>query len=98
MSSSAANNMLLGMTGMIGSQESSKSALKRLFGGREVAEKIDENTSVPYYEIDAIMPLPENDSEVWQTFNQMYQGSKGVGGSSQAKESYSDSSEEVMGY
>ena len=98
MSSSAANNMLLGMTGMIGSQESSKSALKRLFGGREVAEKIDENTSVPYYEIDAIMPLPENDSEVWQTFNQMYQGSKGIGGSSQAKEAYDSSSEEVMGY
>lgn len=98
MSSSAANNMLLGMTGMIGSQESSKSALKRLFGGREVEEKIDENTSVPYYEIDAIMPLPENDSEVWQTFNQMYQGSKGIGGSSQAKETYQYSSDEVSGY
>ena len=98
MSSSVANNALLSMIGMVGSQESSKSAVKRLFGGREVEEKIDENTSVPYYEIDAILPLPKNDSEVWQTLNQMYQGSKGIGGSSQAKEAYDSSSEEVMGY
>ena len=98
MSSSVANNALLSMIGMVGSQESSKSAVKRLFGGREVEEKIDENTSVPYYEIDAILPLPKNDSEVWQTLNQMYQGSKGVGGSSQAKETYQHSSDEVSDY
>ena len=98
MSSSVANNALLSMIGMVGSQESSKSAVKRLFGGREVEEKIDEDTSVPYYEIDAILPLPKNDSEVWQTLNQMYQGSKGIGGSSQAKETYQHSSDEVSDY
>ena len=98
MSSSAANNMLLGMTGMLASQESSKLALKRLFGGREVVEKIDKETSVPYYEIDAVMALPKGDSEVWQTLNQLYQNSKGVGGSSQAKEAYDSSSKEVTDY
>ena len=98
MSSSAANNMLLGMTGMLASQESSKLALKRLFGGREVVEKIDKETSVPYYEIDAVMALPKSDSEVWQTLNQLYQNSKGIGGSSQAKEAYDSSSEEVSDY
>lgn len=98
MSSSAANNMLLGMTGMLASQESSKAALKRLFGGREVVEKIDKETSIPYYEIDAVMALPKSDSEVWQTLNQLYQNSKGIGGSSQAKEAYDSSSEEVTDY
>ena len=98
MSSSAANNMLLFSTGMLASQESSKAALKRLFGGREVVEKIDKETSVPYYEIDAVMALPKSDSEVWQTLNQLYQNSKGIGGSSQAKEAYDSSSEEVTDY
>ena len=98
MSSSIANNVLLFSTGMLASQESSKAALKRLFGGREVVEKIDKETSVPYYEIDAVMALPKNDSEVWQTLNQLYQNGKGVGGSSQAKEAYDSSSEEVMDY
>ena len=83
-------------TGLMGG--STENNVERLFGGRKVVEKIDKETSIPYYEIDAVMALPKSDSEVWQTLNQLYQNGKGVGGSSQAKESYSVSSEEVMGY
>lgn len=83
-------------TGLMGA--STENNVERLFGGRKVVEKIDKETSIPYYEIDAVMALPKSDSEVWQTLNQLYQNSKGIGGSSQAKESYSVSSEEVMGY
>ena len=86
---------LLG-TGLMGG--STENNVERLFGGREVKEKIDKETSVPYYEIDAVMALPKSDSEVWQTLNQLYQNGKGIGGSSQAKEAYDSSSEEVMDY
>ena len=83
-------------TGLMGG--STENNVERLFGGREVVEKIDKETSIPYYEIDAVMALPKSDSEVWQTLNQLYQNSKGIGGSSQAKEAYDSSSKEVADY
>jgi len=92
------NNIALGVSQLFwGSKESTNTAIKRLFGGRKVEEKVGDD-DVAYYEIDAVLPLPEDSNEWWQTANQIYQGSKGVGGSSQAKAAYGDSAEEVNTY
>lgn len=78
--------------------QSIKSTIKDLFGGRKVTETVGEN-GVDYYEIDAskIIPSDKIAPEYWQNVNQEWQGSRGIGGSSQAKETYMDSAEQLLG-
>lgn len=78
--------------------QSINSSIKDLFGGRTVVEKVGDD-GVTYYEVDAsrIIPSDHTSPEYWQTVNQGWQGSKGIGGSSQAKDTYMDSAEQLLG-
>lgn len=81
------------------SVQSINSSIKDLFQGRKVTEKVGED-GVDYYEIEAFRTLPASDvaPEYWQRVNQEWQGgSTGIGGSSQAKETYMDSADQLLG-
>lgn len=82
-------------------RQSTRTAMKDLFGGKEVKEIIGENGE-EYYEIDILRTLPSyNQSpEYWQRVNQRWQGGQetGIGGASQAKEEYNTSAQQTLGY
>lgn len=78
--------------------QSIRSSIQNLFGGRKIVEKVGEDGK-EFYEIDSYKVLPKEDlsSEYWQRVNQAWQGgNSGIGGSSQAKETYMDSAEQLL--
>lgn len=81
--------------------QSANSAIKNLFGGKEVKEIVGKDVK-DYYEFDILKVLPsENQSpEYWQRVNQRWQGGSetGIGGTSQAKEEYYTSAQQTLGY
>ena len=70
--------------------------LKTRFGGSEVEEIIGDDGKT-YYEITAYRVLPNNSPEYYQRLNQRWQGGgmAGIGGASQAKDTYIDSAEQI---
>lgn len=84
--------------GVIPARQRTSSALKEELG-MEVTK--DENGN-EFYDIDIyrILPSVRNDKEYWHRVNQRWQnsGDTGIGGSSQAKESYGTSARQLMGY
>ena len=82
-------------------QESTDYAIKRLFGGKEVTQKVGDD-GVEYFEIDAMRALPSEQvaPAYWQNVNQHYQQGQnygGVGGASQAKGAYEESVRQTLG-
>lgn len=78
--------------------QSIRSSIENLFGGRKVTEKVGEDGK-EFYEIESYKVLPKEDisSEYWQRVNQSWQGGKsGLGGASQAKDTYMDSAEQLL--
>lgn len=82
-------------------QESTYYAIKRLFGGKEVTQKVGDD-GVEYFEIDAMRALPSEQvaPAYWQNVNQYYQQGQnygGIGGASQAKGAYEESARQTLG-
>lgn len=82
-------------------QESTDYAIKRLFGGKEVTQKVGDD-GVEYFEIDAMRALPSEQvaPAYWQNVNQYYQQGQnygGIGGASQAKGAYEESARQTLG-
>lgn len=78
--------------------QSIRSSIENLFGGRKVTEKVGDDGK-EFYEIESYKVLPKEDisSEYWQRVNQSWQGGKsGLGGASQAKDTYMDSAEQLL--
>lgn len=81
-------------------RQTTRGALKQQFGASEVTEVVGKD-GVEYYEVDAYRTLPNSytSSEYWQRVNQRWQGgsSSGIGGSSQAKDEYQTSAQQLLG-
>ena len=81
-------------------RQTTKGALKQQFGASKVTEVVGKD-GVEYYEVDAYRTLPNSytSSEYWQRVNQRWQGgsSSGIGGSSQAKDEYQTSAQQLLG-
>lgn len=81
-------------------RQTTKGALKQQFGASKVTEVVGQD-GVEYYEVDAYRTLPNSytSSEYWQRVNQRWQGgsSSGIGGSSQAKDEYQTSAQQLLG-
>lgn len=81
-------------------RQSTRTALKDLYGARKVKEIIGED-GFEYYEMDVYKTLPDTNvaPEYWQRVNQRWQGGSptGIGGTSQAKDEYGTSALQTLG-
>lgn len=81
-------------------RQSTRTALKDLYGARKVKEIIGED-GFEYYEMDVYKTLPDTNvaPEYWQRVNQRWQGGNpaGIGGTTQAKEEYGTSALQTLG-
>lgn len=81
-------------------RQSTRTALKDLYGARKVKEIVGED-GFEYYEMDAYKTLPDTNvaPEYWQRVNQRWQGGNpaGIGGTTQAKEEYGTSALQTLG-
>lgn len=81
-------------------RQSTRTALKDLYGARKVKEIIGKD-SFEYYEMDVYKTLPDTNvaPEYWQRVNQRWQGGNpaGIGGTTQAKEEYGTSALQTLG-
>lgn len=81
-------------------RQSTRTALKDLYGARKVKEIIGQD-SFEYYEMDVYKTLPDTNvaPEYWQRVNQRWQGGNpaGIGGTTQAKEEYGTSALQTLG-
>lgn len=81
-------------------RQSTRTALKDLYGARKVKEIIGED-GFEYYEMDVYKTLPDTNvaPEYWQRVNQRWQGGNpaGIGGTTQAKEEYDTSALQTLG-
>lgn len=81
-------------------RQSTRTALKDLYGARKVKEIVGED-GFEYYEMDVYKTLPDTNvaPEYWQRVNQRWQGGNpaGIGGTTQAKEEYGTSALQTLG-
>lgn len=81
-------------------RQSTRTALKDLYGARKVKEIVGED-GFEYYEMDVYKTLPDKNvaPEYWQRVNQRWQGGNpaGIGGTTQAKEEYDTSALQTLG-
>ena len=81
-------------------RQSTRTALKDLYGARKVKEIIGKD-GFEYYEMDVYKTLPDTNvaPEYWQRVNQRWQGGNpaGIGGTTQAKEEYGTSALQTLG-
>lgn len=81
-------------------RQTTRGALKQQFGASEVTEVVGKD-GVEYYEVNAYRALPNSytSSEYWQRVNQRWQNGSttGIGGSSQAKDEYTTSAQQLLG-
>lgn len=81
-------------------RQSTRTALKDLYGARKVKEIIGKD-GFEYYEMDVYKTLPDTNvaPEYWQRVNQRWQGGSptGIGGTSQAKDEYGTSALQTLG-